>query len=178
MYRAPRARAGAIVGCAALLVAGCGQPAFLASVGSFSAATSAPPGVPPAVHSAGANGVSGVGTTGGAPPTAVPVSIRGHTAILGIRNSGATITVPIGTEISVELGAATQPPYTWTVVTSTNPAVLQPGSATEENGGSVAAFSATALGVSVLSASDNPACHMCGLPSELWEVTVHVDPPR
>jgi hypothetical protein len=134
--------------------------------------------MPPVLHSASANGVTGVDTTGGAPPTPVPVSIRGHAAVLGIRNNGAIITVPIGTEISVELRAATQPPYTWTVVTSTNLAVLQPGSATEENGGSVAAFSATALGVSVLSASDNPACHMCGLPSELWEVTVHVDPPR
>jgi hypothetical protein len=161
-----------------MLLVGCGQPAFLASVGSFSAATSTHTGVPPALPSASAKGVTGVGTTGGAPPTPLPVSIRGHAAVLGIRNNGTTIAVPIGTEISVELRAATQPPYTWTVVTSTNPAVLQPGFAAQENGGSVAPFTATTLGISVLSASDNPACAMCGLPSELWEVTVHVDPRR
>ena len=161
-----------------MLLLGCGQPSALSSVGSFSGATPTPTGVPPVLHSAVAKGVTGVSTTGGAPPTPVPVSIRGHTALLGIRNNGATIAVPIGTEISVELGAATQPPYTWTVVTSTNPAVVEPGSATDEKGGSVATFTASALGVSLLSASDNPVCVMCGLPSELWEVTVDVNPSR
>jgi len=89
-------------------------------------------------------------------------------------SNGESISVPLGTEIFVDLAASTNPPYSWTEVTSSAPETLRDDTARQYAGNSTATLKAVATGTATVSATNNPNCDACGPPSEVWEVTIHI----
>jgi hypothetical protein len=168
---------GSPIGAVVALLIGCGPVAVPSGAASHASATATPTLatlVSPSAVASSAGGVTGVSTTGGPAPTPVVAVVRGQKLALGTINNGAVITVPVGTEISVNLAAWVIPPYSWTTVTSDNPQTIRASTASQGRGSSAATFTAVATGTGILSATNNPNCLPCGPPSELWQVTVHV----
>lgn len=160
-----------------VLLIGCGPVVVPSRAPSHARATATPTLatlVSPSAVTSSAGGVTGVSTTGGPAPTPVVAVVRGQKLALAAINNGAVITVPVGTEISVNLAAWVSPPYSWTTVTSDNPQTIRARTASQETGSSAASFTAVATGTAILSATNNPNCLDCGPPSEHWQVTLHV----
>jgi hypothetical protein len=160
-----------------VLLIGCGPVLVPSGATPHASATATPTSatlVSPSAVASSAGGVTGISTTGDPAPTPVIAVVRGQKLALAAINNGAVITVAVGTEISVNLAAWGNPPYTWTAETSDNPQAIRASTASQETGSSAATFVAVTTGTAILSATNNPNCHPCRPPSEHWQVTVHV----
>jgi hypothetical protein len=149
----------------------------------------------------GGSGGAPVGSNNGGGTAATPIPTSGQASVSpastprtvpGPRTpaptlaptSGATITITNQSsgEIHVSRGARVhvtltgQPPYRWSVPTSSDTRVLTPvSSSTDANGDATGDFIASASGQSTISATDSPVCSpQCGAPTRLWSVTITV----